>query len=613
MNETNKDLIIQFKLPGYIKGKSFAEASQAINKKFEGRNDITSKTTKAELLNRLAQAQEYLKSQEQPEVSQNEMAWGGFEDSMIGQGFQEGATGAEQGAAVGAGINTLTGAIDLGKLAFGKAQQDTSGEAESAEVNAGNMIGGAAIKGASAGAALGPVGAGVGALIGGVAGLLGSRKAKRAAIKNSNNFAFKQNKQFSDNYAMGGVIDPPVKDNNVYNTKTIVKYQPGVTSGRDGSSGFYLYSKLPTEAGFNVERDREFVRNENMGSLQRTPQWQAYMKSQNPAVNKNVDIKYSDNITTDYKKGGEMSGYGKDSRFLKPKISDEMLNPYMINNILPTIGNNPNYSQDNANKLFLTRQANIIGDNPDNISTSNDLKDKNINVTNNKQVYKQNVGELLGKTARYAPALMNAIQLAKLKKPEGVVLNKLNNRYKPTYADLAQQQNIVNQELNNTNAAIQQSGASQGASRAAMLGAQLNKTRALSNAYAQAQAQNAQQDNIAQQFNLGIDQTNLQQANLQQDINDRNMGNYDTQKSKLISQLGTDIGNIGKEQLFKQYPKMMGLGYNWNGKYFVNEKGDIKTKEEAAVLESNKKATGGYLNKDVLNYINTSYMKRNKK
>ncbi len=50
---------------------------------------------------------------------------------------------------------------------------------------------------------------------------------------------------------------------------------------------------------------------------------------------------------------------------------------------------------------------------------------------------------------------------------------------------------------------------------------------------------------------------NIGQYNLEQDINDKNIGNYDTQKSKLQAQLGNDIGGIGKEQLFKQYPKML--------------------------------------------------------
>lgn len=70
------------------------------------------------------------------------------------------------------------------------------------------------------------------------------------------------------------------------NTKKIVKYQPGVTWGKDGTSGFYLYSKLPTDKGFNVDRDREFVKNTAMVDVQRTPQWHEYVKQSKLSQNK---------------------------------------------------------------------------------------------------------------------------------------------------------------------------------------------------------------------------------------------------------------------------------------------------------------------------------------
>ena len=44
--------------------------------------------------------------------------------------------------------------------------------------------------------------------------------------------------------------------------------------------GFYLYSKDPTEQGFDVNRDREFVKQAEMMTVQRTPQWKQYMTNQ---------------------------------------------------------------------------------------------------------------------------------------------------------------------------------------------------------------------------------------------------------------------------------------------------------------------------------------------
>ena len=61
----NEDLVKQMNLPGYIKGKSFASASKAINDKFKDRNDIHTKATQKELLDRLAQSQEQLKAEQE--------------------------------------------------------------------------------------------------------------------------------------------------------------------------------------------------------------------------------------------------------------------------------------------------------------------------------------------------------------------------------------------------------------------------------------------------------------------------------------------------------------------------------------------------------------------
>jgi hypothetical protein len=41
--------------------------------------------------------------------------------------------------------------------------------------------------------------------------------------------------------------------------KKVVKVQDGVTEGKSGQSGSYLYYRKPSEKGFNVKTDREFV------------------------------------------------------------------------------------------------------------------------------------------------------------------------------------------------------------------------------------------------------------------------------------------------------------------------------------------------------------------
>ena len=205
--------------------------------------------------------------------------------------------------------------------------------------------------------------------------------------------------------------------------------------------------------------------------------------------------------------------------------------------------------------------------------------------------YLSKAGDKLGNALRYSPLAMDAYQLSQLKKPQGERLDRLSNRYVPQYTDIAAQQNIVGQELNNVSSAIQGSGASQGAIRSNLLGAQLNKSKALSQAYSDAEARNAQQDALAQQFNLGVDSTNLNQSNTEKDINARNLGNYETQKSRLLGNIGTTAGEIGKEEKYKNMVKDM-FGYDSNGKYIIDPNG-----KKIYVSDTTKKALGGLLMK----------------
>jgi hypothetical protein len=70
-----------------------------------------------------------------------------------------------------------------------------------------------------------------------------------------------------------------------YNTKPIVRYQPGVTDGATGDSGFYLYSRNTDAKGFNIANDREFVKDSNFLDIQQTPQWAQYSANQKKFAN----------------------------------------------------------------------------------------------------------------------------------------------------------------------------------------------------------------------------------------------------------------------------------------------------------------------------------------
>lgn len=608
----DSNIVSQYNLPKSLIGKSVADATKLIDNKFKGRNDKISQSTKNGMLSKIAEAQEAMKPQE-PEMEQaqegmeqqispemmgdpSQMAWGGFADSTIGQGFGEDATASQKSASLGAGLGVATSALDLGKVAFGKPAQDTSGLTASAPVNGGMMIAGSALKGASAGAAFGPLGAGIGAVVGAGAGLLGAGKAKKAAIENTNNFAINTNKQFSDQYAMGGEIDPPVKDK-IWQTKNIVKYQPGVTSGEKGESGFYLYSKDSSDPAFNYKTDREFVRNSSMNDLQKTAQWQNYMRS------KSMQPKQ-------FAMGGNIKKYEDGGYYDKN-------NPYFMTNPGPVnMGPNPapteSILQQSGLKPIGTTVPYTIGTQPA-VDISNANRQFTSGPSFGRRVWEgtKDTGKFINKNAgniaRYAPIAANALQLAQLKKPQGERLDRLDNRYRPEYVDEAQLQNIANQTMNNSINAIGQSGASQGQLRSSIIGSQLQRTKALSDSYSQAAAQNRQQNAMAQQFNLGVDQVNLQQSNSEKDINARNKGAYDTEKSKLIGKIGENIGNVGTEQAYKKIA-VTTTGYNWLGEFqkmnpnATKEETVIAAKKAGVTIDNDKtvkkQALGGYLIKN---------------
>lgn len=173
-----------------------------------------------------------------------------------------------------------------------------------------------------------------------------------------------------------------------------------------------------------------------------------------------------------------------------------------------------------------------------------------------------NIAEYL----RYAPAAMNFAQLMSLKKPDTIGADRLNNQYNEQYVDERALQNTVQNSVNNMrNAILSSSGGDSSAARANLLASQLQGSKALSEAYKQADAQNRQENRYGQQFGLNVDQANLQQANRAQELNLEQDAAYKTNKSRLLAQIGQDLGGVGREELFKRYPELMGLNYDWKG------------------------------------------------
>lgn len=219
---------------------------------------------------------------------------------------------------------------------------------------------------------------------------------------------------------------------------------------------------------------------------------------------------------------------------------------------------------------------------------SSTLPDPNINPLGNdsdvtldpapENETKFNPTELL----RYAPAAMNLAQLANLKKPDKVGLDRLGNKYEEQLVDEKGLQNVVQEGVLNTrDALIESSGGSGSTARANLLASQLQGQKAQSQAYQQAGAENRQEKRKAQEFDLGVDQTNLGQSNQEKNINLQLEAGYQTNKSKLMSQLGDDLGGIGQEELFKRYPELMGLSYGSKGQHLASEKKKKAAKKAA--------------------------------
>ena len=222
---------------------------------------------------------------------------------------------------------------------------------------------------------------------------------------------------------------------------------------------------------------------------------------------------------------------------------------------------------------------------------------KNVGTAASKtgQFLNDNKGDIL----RYVPTAVNAFQLATLPKAEVESLNRLDNRYKPGYVDEAALQNTARENYNMTSQALTgASGGSTSALRSNILGAGLNRNKAISDAYLKADNINRGEDAKAQQFNLGVDRVNLQQSNSEKDINVRNRAARANEKSKFLTGIGTNLGEIGEDEKYKDIIEKVS-GYDQDGKLAAAKKakadrkknlklGKIKGIKKAAKKSSNK-------------------------
>lgn len=595
----NEDLVKQFNLPSNIKGKTFANASKVIEKPFKDKNSNPDKATQKEHLDRLKQAQEVLKEQE-AKIQQSMLANSQeIPDQMNGEipeGMEEFVSGEREQFGEGGGW------YDNNQPFFtnnpGPVTGPTNVPQQSAQpANSGmnmNMMG-------SIGAAMGSI------------GTLLSSNTKKDTFYDSNTARNERTSQ-----QVGTVKDSigtAIPIAGVF--RGIEKAGGGIGKSIGGDTGAGITAAFsPDEAIMGNMQDSDSSTLEKIGGVfnpigagintsRNAKKRQQEMSRQN-AINANKVFRdketvlayggYVDpmkKITNDvYNKYHYPLSQGTiDDTDLTTKLSNEYKNEVPLS-LKPT--------GTIASQLNPSARLNKVSEPNKVVVTSSVADPKTLNPSFLKKAgdyFKENQGEML----RLAPVAMNALQLANLKKPGHVSLNRLSNVYKPGYIDEAGIQNRLDSEHRNTiNALTNASGGSDAALRASILGTQAARLRARGDAYSSIQQYNNGQDAIAQNFKLGIDQTNLGQSNLQQDINDKNMGNYDTQKSKFIGQIGTDLGNIGKEKVFAKKAGQM-FGYDENGKYIITPEGK-KSYIEKEDATKNVAAYGGYLRKNKKGY-----------
>lgn len=185
---------------------------------------------------------------------------------------------------------------------------------------------------------------------------------------------------------------------------------------------------------------------------------------------------------------------------------------------------------------------------------------------------KEKIENALISTGRLAPAAMNLAQLASLKKAENYRGARLNSTYEKQITDEAALQNAQAVENRAQRNAMRSNSGSQSMLLNNLRGQGLNALKAQGDAYMKSRLSNQQENRKENAFNARQEEANVAYSRQDDMINMQNEGAYDTTKSALMAGLATDVGKMSKEALFKKYPELMGMDYDWLGKFSGKDK-----------------------------------------
>tara|TARA_R100000541_G_scaffold18611_1_gene28428 strand:+ start:82 stop:1494 length:1413 start_codon:yes stop_codon:yes gene_type:complete len=464
------DIMSQFNLPTYLKGKSFSEASKLIADRFKDRNTPEDVATLKELQGRLQSAQEFVKAKQQVNVPQE----GGDMHQMPDGSMMPGAT-------------------------HGEAPQ------EQQQVDPAMM------------------------------------QAMQESMPQGDAYGYGGYKK---SYAYGGKMDKENAAN---------KYEHGgphfgeLSKFLEGSNG--LLNRGVDSSNLNGLNAAQYIQDDGLGNMMSSFGGEA-MAPRTYAGLPNLSSFPAQN-----------SKEPQQQPATQPDPVTGERKPLPMPTQLDSYGRQQSTSKDFANQE-LSKGVDTSGLKPigDLGSFSGNDTDEGVNKSRQS---KFNPGELL----RYAAPASTAYQLANLNKPKDVSLGRMTDKYDEQFVDEKAMQNVVEGQAANTRSALQNaSGGSASALRANLLGSQVQSQAAMSQAYNQAAAENRNERKAGQQFNSAVNQANMAQADKETEMNLVQKAGYETNKSRLLAQLGADASGIGQEELFKRFPELAGLGYDYKGR-----------------------------------------------
>lgn len=564
-----------------------------------------------------------------------------------GGGAGGGIMGAMGGGGGGGGLaNTV---MDMGKQAFGKPDIDTSGATRPEKITKpGATAASGALKGAQAGMAFGPWGAAAGAVIGGVTGFIGGSKAKKAeeeALANNDQMLANQARPNSYLAAYGGTLpgtDPNKKssfepmpkedsENEVPYERRLEAWGNRMKLSAEQLQGFV--DQKNSDNQWTADRDQFYAdqfanwraqktgQTPNKNFSQTDPEYRKFWDETKANWHKDNPRQIND-IVQNYRKNGP-AGNGMIT-------SQPEFDPSMGESVGPEgmLAMNENAK----GGLIPLKQAFMYGGNVNkagwgdwfrgNQDTGGQPEEaawKNIdfNAFNTGKSVEGRYNEDgsaaksgAGKALEWAG--QNAGNIGQYAEAIGALTNKIKRAETPrgtrlegdVHLDRMDERRLVRELNNNFNvsgAANEGSGGSLALRNALAMKGQLNKGKAISDAYTKMADSNLSQQEKEVQMNERRKFANMQadERFLEREAQDE--AAYQTAKQQNRAAIFKNIANVSREEVDKKTVKEM-YGYKWNGKYWTDPKGKkVSDGEYLAAIKQHEaqkeQMFGGYLKK----------------